>query len=74
MEPSKLLNQECAHCGSPRKVVNPRWLRHVREQAGQTQRQVADALGFSVPYICDIEAGRRACSPKILAAYERIAR
>lgn len=41
--------------GSINKVI-----RETRERAGMTQRQLAEAAGFSLSYISDFENGRRA--------------
>lgn len=34
-------------------------MRAMRQEAGLTLKQVGDALGFSVPYVSDLERGRR---------------
>jgi predicted transcriptional regulator len=54
------------------KVADPARLRSKRESAGLSARDMAKRLGFSAPYICDIELGRRGCTPKVLEAYESL--
>jgi transcriptional regulator with XRE-family HTH domain len=34
-------------------------LKELREQRGHTQRSLADAAGFSYPYIAEMETGRK---------------
>lgn len=34
-------------------------LRVLREKDGQSQKELAKAVGISLQYLCDIEAGRR---------------
>jgi len=69
-EIQKFTHGACPTCGTPRTIINGRWLRHERQRAGLTLREMARRLGFSAPYICDVELNRRNCSPKIRAAYE----
>lgn len=52
--------------------VKPDSLREVREKAGVSLRAMAKLLGFTPPYISDIERGRRNCTPKILKAYDKL--
>ena len=67
---------KCTTCsGSGKvKVPNPEGLREARQRAGLTLRQVAERVGHSVVYLCDVELGRRRCTEKILAAYEALER
>jgi predicted transcriptional regulator len=44
---------------APDKIANSRTIRRLRHEAGMTQRALADALGISAPYLCDIEQGQR---------------
>lgn len=46
--------------------VNP--VRVWREHRGLTQQQLAEAAGISVPYLSQIESGRRRGSAEVLAA------
>lgn len=71
-ETPKWTKQPCPRCGHAESIVNPGWLRSERQQAGLTLREMARRLGFSAPYISDIEHGRRAALPKIVAAYEAL--
>lgn len=43
-------------------------LRSARIAAGMTQRQIADALGVSAAFICEVELGRRGLGERHLAA------
>jgi hypothetical protein len=70
----KFMDEPCVACGTPQKVVNGRWLRLEREIAGMTLREMARHLGYSAAYICDVEHGRRHCSPRIREAYEALRR
>jgi len=70
----KYVNTPCPHCGSPQAVVDGAWLRKVRESAGVTLREMGRRLGFSAPYLSDIEHNRRNRLPKICEAYEALER
>lgn len=71
-ETSKFRPQPCPTCGSERAVVDGHWLRRQRQRAGLTLREVSRRLGFSAPYISDVELNRRNCTPAIRAFYERL--
>ena len=43
--------------------------RKMREKTGMSLRDMAKALGFTPPYVSDVERGRRAWSAKLEAAY-----
>jgi transcriptional regulator with XRE-family HTH domain len=43
-------------------------LRRVRLRQGRTLREVAEAAGVSVPYLSEVERGRKEASSEILAA------
>lgn len=43
-----------------------------RQAAKLTLREMARALDFSAPYICDVELGRRHCTADLLKAYESL--
>jgi len=66
------LDAACPTCGQMRRVVNPQSLKEVREEAGVSQREFAKSLGFSAPYISDIENGNRSCSARVLEAYQEL--
>jgi transcriptional regulator with XRE-family HTH domain len=69
---AKFKDMPCGSCGAPRSVVDGAWLRQQRIKAGLGLREMAQRLGFSAPYICDIELNRRNCTPKVRAAYEAL--
>ena len=46
--------------------INP--VRVWREHRGLTQQQLAEAVGISVPYLSQIESGKRRGSAEVLAA------
>ncbi len=69
---SQFTEVPCVRCGAPEAAVNGEWLRAVRIVAGLSLREMATRLGFSAPYICDIELNRRHCTPAIRAEYERL--
>ena len=50
-------------------IINTDALRSIREASGLSLRKMAERLGFSAPYISDIERGRRACTLKIAGEY-----
>lgn len=68
----KYTNDACPHCGSPRAVVDGRWLRERRELAGLTLREMGRRAGFSAPYLSDVEWNRRNRLPAIVKAYEAL--
>ncbi|GLU48564.1 helix-turn-helix domain-containing protein [Nocardiopsis ansamitocini] len=46
-------------------------LRRVRQEQGRTLREVADAAQVSMPYLSEIERGRKEPSSEVLAAVYR---
>ena len=68
--PHKWLPHPCPHCGAPRRVVNPAWLRARRD--ARPLRDVGAILDVSVQYLCDIERGRRHCPVRVREAYEQL--
>ena len=62
----------CPHChGSGLLTVVPGpSLRAHRESLGWTLRAFADRLGFTAPYLCDVEYGRRRATEAIVDAYK----
>lgn len=44
-------------------------LRRIRQDRGRTLREVAEALGFTQPYLSDVEHGRRRATERIVEAY-----
>lgn len=71
-EPQKYAERRCPRCGALEQIVNPVWLRHQRTSAGVSLRAFAKRLGFSAPYVSDIERGQRGVTSKIKAAYEQL--
>lgn len=53
-------------------VADPESLKQARVKAGISLRQLADKLGFTAPYLSDIERGRRACTFIIESAYNEL--
>lgn len=53
----------CKHCAGLGRVASPvdigAMMRKSRITSGLTMKQVGDRMGFKVPYICDLEKGRR---------------
>ena len=47
-------------------------LRAMRKQSGKSLRAVADLMGLSVPYLSDVELGRRRATSKIMRAYREL--
>jgi DNA-binding XRE family transcriptional regulator len=47
-------------------------VRVMREHRGLTQQQLAETAGISVPYLSQIEAGKRRGSTTVLAAIARV--
>ena len=64
-------SRECPGCDGAGVVEEPLpgALRRARESTGKTMTAVARELGYSVPYMCDIELGRRRCTRRILEHY-----
>jgi transcriptional regulator with XRE-family HTH domain len=50
---------------------NPEYLRHAREAAGVSLRAMAREVGFSPPYVSDLERGNRELSPTMLDQFEQ---
>lgn len=44
-------------------------MRGMRKAAGLSLRAMAGALGFSAPYLCDLEFGRRAWTDEKVKSY-----
>ncbi|MEU1180566.1 helix-turn-helix transcriptional regulator [Streptomyces sp. NPDC005820] len=51
---------------------SPEAVTHARENAGLTQKALAEQCGFSFQLMCDIEAGRRNANPERLRAMARV--
>jgi transcriptional regulator with XRE-family HTH domain len=51
---------------------SPEAVTRARENAGLTQKSLAEQCGFSFQLLCDIEAGRRNATPERLRAMARV--
>ncbi|KUN37759.1 DNA-binding protein [Streptomyces longwoodensis] len=51
---------------------SPKAVTDARENAGLTQKALAEAVGISVSLLCDIEAGRRNATPERLRSMARV--
>ncbi|MFI1702961.1 helix-turn-helix domain-containing protein [Streptomyces griseoruber] len=51
---------------------SPEAVTRARENAGLTQKALAEKCGFSFQLMCDIEAGRRNANPERLRAMARV--
>lgn len=71
VEPIKFF-ATCPSCGTEAALVNPRWLRWRRAQAGLTLKQFSASVGLGQPYLSDVERGNRRCSPQLRARYEQL--
>lgn len=69
---AKFIDTPCPHCGSQKSVVDGAWLRERRELAGLTLREMGRRLGYSAPYLSDVEWNRRNRLPAIVKAYEAL--
>ena len=67
----ELVEVKCKECGGKgtRQVVLPESLKQARIAAGISMRSLAKRLGFTAPYLSDIENGRRRCTFEIEEAY-----
>lgn len=52
-------------------VATGRKCREARKKSGLSLRSVAGKMGFSVPYVSDLEKGQRAWTPEKLSLFER---
>lgn len=68
----RMTAEECHTCHQARLVINPKWLRELRERAGIGLNEFARRTGLSAPYLSDVERGNRACSARVLAKYEEL--
>lgn len=63
----------CASCSGTGQVimVSGEWARQQRRMARLSLREVARRMGFSAPYICDLELGRRPMSGGLWERYSK---
>jgi transcriptional regulator with XRE-family HTH domain len=59
----------CPRCGGSGQMPKGEYLRQLREARGQTIRELADRLGISIQYLCDIELGKRTGTIEIFKGY-----
>jgi len=66
---NKFITLPCNECGHPKRVINGRWLKSLRENAEISQRAFGKIFKVSSPYLSDIERNRRTCPENILQGY-----
>ena len=54
-----MITRPCSYCNGTGRVIDATYLRNLRLTQGLSLREVARRAGFSVPYISDLELGRR---------------
>ncbi len=69
----KLATATCRICGKRERVINPPWLRHMRELAGIKLRAFAGTIGKSENHLSNIELGHTYCTLEIKRCYEKLA-
>ncbi len=73
MTSPKVPTRSCSHCGGTGREMDPvaigKQLRELRQKAGMSLRTVADRLGFTAPYISDLERGNRSFTQELAAKY-----
>ena len=55
----------CRSCGYDHLMLNPCWIRRVREKRGWSLKELAKRVGKSPQYLCDIEGGNRRVSREL---------
>lgn len=70
-EPKYLHGRPCRTCGQPTKPINGYSLREARLRSGDSLRTAAKRMGFSPPYVSDLETNRRGVSARVLDFYVR---
>ena len=73
---SNLKTTPCNSCNGTGRVYDIHALgsrlRAMRKQSGKSLREIADLMGLSVPYLSDVELGRRRATSKIMRAYREL--
>ncbi len=64
-----ITKQTCPTCAGKGWLAAANALRARRIASGKSLRDVAKAMGFSAPYISDLERGRRAWNARLQAAF-----
>lgn len=71
---ARVLTRPCSHCGGSGRELDPvaigQQMRGLRLQAKLTLRTIAGRLGFTAPYISDLERGNRTFSEELVARYK----
>jgi len=70
--PPKTILRPCPACHQLVKHPNGLLFRYWREQAGVSQRELAQRIGLSSPYLSDVESNRRSASLAVQRAYEAL--
>ena len=68
--PRRMIPSICPRCSGPAVIVNPAWLRHIRQAAGVSLREAARRFAFSAAYLSDVELGRRRATDVIVGQYQ----
>lgn len=66
------LQLPCPTCGQLTQMRNGLVLKSRRERAGLTQREFGRRVGFTSPYLSDIERNRRRCPDDLWRAYHAL--
>jgi len=72
IEPPKYIKTKCRECGGNRKTLNGAWLRFKRLKCGMNQRDFGMMIGFSSPYLSDLETNRRECPASLVKIYNKL--
>lgn len=62
-------HKPCPTCGQSWRVRNVEYLRVLREEHGLSLREVSRRMGFSAPYVSDVERNRRRISETFWCNY-----
>lgn len=60
----------CDKCGGGGRVASHHGLREIRESAGLTLTALAAEIKLSVPYLSDVERGRRNVTRRLAKIYQ----
>lgn len=63
--------ETCEHCGGTGGIPTSASLVAARLDSGKTQKRIADAMGISPQYLCDLENGRRAWNCGLVEEFQR---
>lgn len=69
------MSMTCPKCDGTGSVLDPRMMgqqmRELREKKGVSGRELARRLGFSAPYVSDLELGRRSFNTALIQRYKQ---